>query len=454
MLVFIAVLKWQATCKCRVVHLPISFLIFLQLSAIASGQSPVVSAGSSTTGDHQVERSSGNGSNASTLPITISQAVALAEKNSPILQGATASLRRSEAGIQTAKAYTNPAVEFLAGPQFARPIQTPGVPGSIFHYSASQMIENPGARRTRIKSSELDRDGSRFQLSAVLLSVQAGVKRAFFDVIRRKEQLSFARDNLSLVQDLQRRVQMEVNVGEKGKLELTRANAEFARAQSAVRSADIELSRAQAILKALLGSPSDKEFDPQGSMDEAIQLGPMDDIRSLVLANHPVLALADAQSARAQSLIENERARRVPEPTIYGEYERQPDISFYRFGVNFTVPLWDRRRGPIGEAQAELERSKSFARQQRLEVTAAFERAYDQYQISNQQVDGLESGSLLEAKAAVEAAHAAYRYGERGILEVLDAQRVLQGVRNDLLEARFARQSAVIDLEELGAIHP
>jgi cobalt-zinc-cadmium efflux system outer membrane protein len=82
---------------------------------------------------------------------------------------------------------------------------------------------------------------------------------------------------------------------------------------------------------------------------------------------------------------------------------------------------------------------------------AALERAYDQYQINNQQVEGLQAGSLREAEAAVEAARSAYKFGERGIVEVLDAQRVLQGVRSDLLEALFARRSALIDLEELGA---
>lgn len=402
----------------------------------------------------RADRGVGDASEASMSPITVIEAVALAEKNSPVLKEAAASLKRSEAGIQAAKAYTNPTVEFLGGYQSARPIRTPGVPGGIFHYSASQPIENPAARRSRIRSSELDRDGSRSQLSAVQLSVRADVKRAFYDVLRRKEQLAFARDNLVLVEDLRRRVQMEVQVGEKGKLELTRAEAELARARSAVRGADIQLSNTQAILKALLGSTSDEIFDPQGTLGDAIRIGPLNEIRPQVLNNHPVLAQADAQSARAQSLIANERARRIPEPTVYGEFEHQPDITFYRFGVNLPLPLWDRRKGPIGEARAELERSQAFARQRRLEITAALERAYDQYQISNQQVDGLESGSLREAEAAVEAARAAYKFGERGILEVLDAQRVLQGVRNDLLEARFSRQSAVIDLEELGAIHP
>ncbi len=66
----------------------------------------------------------------------------------------------------------------------------------------------------------------------------------------------------------------------------------------------------------------------------------------------------------------------------------------------------------------------------------------------------LQAGSLHEAESAVDAAQAAYHFGERGIVEVLDAQRVLQSVRDDLLNARFARQSALIDLETLGAVTP
>ena len=44
---------------------------------------------------------------------------------------------------------------------------------------------------------------------------------------------------------------------------------------------------------------------------------------------------------------------------------------------------------------------------------------------------------------------AAYRFGERGILDVLDAQRVLRSVRADLLQARFQLQVARITLLQL-----
>jgi cobalt-zinc-cadmium efflux system outer membrane protein len=179
----------------------------------------------------------------------------------------------------------------------------------------------------------------------------------------------------------------------------------------------------------------------------------LNNLRQQVLENHPALSEANALTTRSRTLVENERARRIPEPVFYGEYERQPDLSYYRFGVTVPLPLWNRRKGPIAEAQADVNRYDALARQRRLEITAALERAYDQYEISNQQVEGLQSGSLREAEAAVQAAQSAYKFGERGIVEVFDAQRVLQGVRSDLLDALFARQSALIDLEELGVTH-
>ena len=43
----------------------------------------------------------------------------------------------------------------------------------------------------------------------------------------------------------------------------------------------------------------------------------------------------------------------------------------------------------------------------------------------------------------------AYQLGERGILEVLDAQRLLRTVRLNYLNAQFDRQAALVDLDEL-----
>jgi outer membrane protein, heavy metal efflux system len=417
-----------------------------QASALPASPTPVTTA-SATPGPPQVRPS------AASTPLTITQALDLAEQNSPLLQEAGASVDRAQAGMQTARAYTNPVFEFLGGNQSARPIPTPGVPGTLMHYSASQLFEIPRERRTRIQASQLDFISNKYRAAGIRLSLHAYVKRAFYDVIRRKEQLANAESNLTLVEDLRRRVRLEVEVGEKGKLELTRAEAETARALAAVRSADIQVANARALLKAAIGSPSEELLDAEGALGDAVRIDSLANLRQQVLANHPALSEINTLATRSRVIVEHERARRIPEPAFYGEYEHQPDLSFYRFGVSIPVPLWDRRKGPIAEAKAEVSRTEALARQRRLEITAALERAYDQYQISNQQVEGLQAGSLREAQAAVDAAQSAYRFGERGIVEVFDAQRVLQGVRGDLLDALYVRQSALIDLEELGVTH-
>lgn len=424
------------------------FLFLLQLSVtnfFAQSAASTAQAGDPNS-------SSATGAIALT-PLQLNEALALAEQNSPQLSEAETAVNRAQAGIQTAKAYTNPSIEFMGGHQAAKPITTPGVPGSTWRYAASQTVEIPKERVARLKTAQFNLIGNRFRRSSVQLSVEADVKRAFFDVIRRKQQLAHAKDNLALVEDLRRRVRLEVEVGEKGKLELTRAEAEMARAQAAVRNADVQLANARALLKAAIGVSSDDVFDAQGALNSVVTLAPLSELRPQVLLNHPALSEAQTLTARSTAAVENERAKRIAAPTFSGEYERQPDITYYRFGVNIPLPLWDKRKGQIAEAQAEVSRSQALARQRQLEVTSALERAYDLYEISNQQVEGLEAGSLREAEAAVEAARNAYKFGERGIVEVLDAQRVLQGVRSDLLDATFARQSALIDLEELGVKH-
>jgi cobalt-zinc-cadmium efflux system outer membrane protein len=49
-------------------------------------------------------------------------------------------------------------------------------------------------------------------------------------------------------------------------------------------------------------------------------------------------------------------------------------------------------------------------------------------------------------------AEAAYRYGERGIIDYLDAQRVLRTTRLDFLNARYELQAAMIEIERLRAV--
>ncbi len=193
-------------------------------------------------------------------PLTLTEALALAEKNSPRLHIAAARSARAAGAMTTAKAYTNPQVEFFAGHQSARDVPFPAVPGPLLHYGVYQTVEIPSEREARKRVANLARVSSDFALASERLAVIANVKRAFYEVLQRKEEIAQARANLSLVEDLRRRGEVEVKVGEKADWELTRAEAELARANFILRSAQIQLANSIALLRVAIAAPADKDL--------------------------------------------------------------------------------------------------------------------------------------------------------------------------------------------------
>ena len=139
-----------------------------------------------------------------------------------------------------------------------------------------------------------------------------------------------------------------------------------------------------------------------------------------------------------------------PQPSLRLEVDMSGPS--YRAGVAIPLPTRNRREGPIAEAVADLRTVNSLAKLRELEILTALEGAYDRYISAGQQVDLFGEGLLREAEAALGAAETAYQLGERGILEVLDAQRVLRSVRLNFLSAQYERQAALVDLDELRAV--
>lgn len=106
----------------------------------ALGQASALPANPGTTSTAATAPNDSQSRPSPTTPLTITQALDLAEQNSPLLQEAGASVERAQASVQSARAYTNPIFEFIGGNQSARPIANPGVPGATLHYSASQLL--------------------------------------------------------------------------------------------------------------------------------------------------------------------------------------------------------------------------------------------------------------------------------------------------------------------------
>src|SRR5262245_947230 len=383
-------------------------------------------------------------------PLTLERALALADEANPRLRAAIAQTEGARAGILTARAYPNPDIEALGGRQTSRSnFMSPE--GTVVALGLNQPIDLPTVRDPRIRAAEAGRQGSEFALAESRLTVRAIVKQAFYDVLRRRAEFELAVENQKLLDEIRRRIEVRVGVGEAPKLELTRAEAEAAVAANAAAAARLRVLQAVAALRAAIGAPLPPDADVVGDIAAVPPLPDVAALREEMLANYPALAQVRAEARRAEARLQTERALRIPQPSLRAGFEQQPDLNKFVVGIGVPIPIWDQRQGPIGEAVAAFQEANANVERRRLELLAALDDAYGRFQIATQSIAAYEGSILKPAEAALRVAEAAYRFGERGFIEVLDAQRVLRAARLEFLAARFEQQTALIAIEQLRA---
>ena len=373
-------------------------------------------------------------------------------RHNPELAAARGQRAFAEAESLTARAYPNPEVELGAGPWRSR---VGGASGSATQLGITQPIDLPSVRTPRIGAAEAGVAAALAGERATRLAIGFLARQAYAEWLRRVEDERGANQNVALLAQIRDRVAARVAVGEAPRFELVRAEAEALAAQNALAAARLRVEEARGTMRRLAGNALPAQFEPTGPApmpaDQAPALALLQDE---VLAAHPALKVLEAERERARLRLEQERALRGPQPSLRLGDSRDPEMRATTVGIAVTVPLWNRREGPIAQAQAGIDLAAAQLERERANLLRELDSAHARFGIAQRQVQTFEAGLLKSAEAALQVAEAAYRFGERSFLEVLDAQRTLRTVRTDYNQARFDRLSAWLDLERLRARDP
>jgi cobalt-zinc-cadmium efflux system outer membrane protein len=384
--------------------------------------------------------------------LTLQDFISLALKYNPGVLASQAQRDAARAGERTASAYPNPTIEAGAGPSLYKD----GREGmdSNYAFGLSQPIDYPALRSFRIRGAQAGTGVAQAGLQAFQITLLADVKAAFYDVIRRQGERQIASEDVTLLEQVRTRVKVRVDTGEAPKYELIKADAELLNAQKTLQGAELRVKQAKAVLSRLVGISLGEDFGVSGELKAPRELPALGDLREEVLARNPVMAQSQAEQVRARAKLNLERELRIPQMAIRAGVDRDPDLQNWRLGLSLVVPVWDRREGPIAEAAAGIAQVDAQAEQRKLGLLRDLDMAYNQYLINLSQVSAYESGLLAQAEAALNVAGAAYRFGERGILDYLDAQRIYRQVRLDYLNTRYDLQKSLIEIERLCASDP
>jgi len=372
-----------------------------------------------------------------------------------LVQAARSQVNIAKAGVVAASAFLNPEVTVTAGPDSNRySLAITGPTSMQRSLTVNQPIENPYMRSARIDASEAGVDASRASLDQVRADLAAQLRVRAYELMLRLEQATIEQGIYDLLENLRNRIAANVERGEIARFELIRAETELQSAANRAQAAHLTAQRARVMLLQLTAGAIPIDFEISGSLKDPILLPPLAELREQVPKVNPEVVRLQAEQERASHRISQEKASVLPQISVL--YTNYQDAQFTSniAGASVRIPIWYRRRGEIDTAIYDSARIRETLEFRRYEISQLFEAAWQALQIAQRRVDLFEGGLIKEAENVVQVAQTAYRFGERGLIEFLDSQRILRGILSDSMQARFELQTAAAEIDRIRAHYP
>jgi cobalt-zinc-cadmium efflux system outer membrane protein len=207
----------------------------------------------------------------------------------------------------------------------------------------------------------------------------------------------------------------------------------------ALRDAEIAYRTACKELAILLGLPDRELID----ITDPVETLPMELNESALLAEiqavSPELrqAYAEVETAKARLKQQYAEAGIDYDTNVKIAYNTETKQNEFSVGVAIPIRLFDRNQGNIQRAKSEL--AASYRNVERLERLLAqrYERQMGEYQVARNRVVSYQE-ILSDAREALDLALAAYRRGEYGSHELLEAEVTFSNVQIEYLDSLYA----------------
>jgi cobalt-zinc-cadmium efflux system outer membrane protein len=333
-------------------------------------------------------------------------------------------------------AYPNPGVTYSReGAGFTEFLQ---VEQSLPVFGARAALSRAGVAATAAAEAEGDA-----RLWALRIDAAAAVAQLIAAHARLDAAQAHTRDVERLIEILRTRERE----GEGSRFDRLRAEQEQGDTRQRATSAAVDVAEARAMVTAML--PPDVTVGRITPVT-APQPAPasVDALMTHAMSTRAELRALQGFADRAEWESVAARRARLPAPTLFGGLKRADDESGRErggvFGVSMSLPLFDMGGREVARWQAERSRVEaervSIEHQIRAEITRASEAfALRQAAVSED--------AEAAADELTQIAEVAYREGEVGILELLDAVRTASRARMRSIELRRDARLAHIALE-------
>ena len=388
---------------------------------------------------------------ATSPPLTLDRALALAGAVGPAIDAASAGIRAAEAGRTVAGYRPNPTIvaetENIAGSGQYRGLRSAETTAGL-----ALPIELGGKRSARIAVA--DANSSRAQIAAAILAadLRLAVTQSYVEAVAAERRLTTAREQAGVAAEALRAASVRVRAGRASPIEQQRADVLRINADAAVERTERLTIVARDNLARRIGEPI------TGSLDVAW----FDQVEGYAppLSREPTgtlaLAAARADVTTAAAQVRLAQSQRVPDVTVSASARRLEatnDVAAV-FGVSIPFPVFNRGSAAVIQASAQRDQAEALRRVAELDAAQALASAEAEVANAATTARAASGPALAAAQEAARIARIGYREGKFGQLDLLDAERTLSQTRTTAIDALAAYRDAQARRDRLATPAP
>jgi outer membrane protein, heavy metal efflux system len=376
--------------------------------------------------------------------LTLGQALAAAEANSPTLRAAAAEVDEAHGRLVGARTYPhNPRVEVEGADRSG-----PGGSTTDRGVGLSQRIEIAGQRGERTAAARAGLAAAEAAHERRRREVRAAVERAFAESVGAAELHEIERVDLDLTQNLLEFEERRLEAGAGTAIEVNLARAAAGRALHGLQQATAAWREARARLAEAAGLDPASPPRAAGSLPAGAEpLPPLGELTARALDERRDLDALRAAGERAERRAELERSLALPDLELgaFAAREEGDDVVGLRAGI--ALPLFDRNQGGIAESRAAVDRAAAELAAAELRVRREVAGAYAHHQAAAEALAALRGLVVSTLGENLELLRRAADAGELSTTDVLLLRRELIDSRREHVEAAGELWRARTELE-------
>jgi cobalt-zinc-cadmium efflux system outer membrane protein len=384
--------------------------------------------------------------------LRLEDALAAVLLRSPELAADAYEVRAREAALLQAGALPNPSVS-LELEDFAGSGEFNGVESAQTTLLLGQLIELGGKRAARIEVARADRDLAAWDYEVRRIDALVRTAGAFVDVLAAQERHRLAEEAVELARSMRGVATRRLRAGIASPADEIRAGVQVDVAEVEREHTEHGLATARQALAALWGGETPRFERAEGEL-ERLPVVPVAAELAQRLEGSPSVARWQAVLAQREALRAKAKSERVPDVTLRAGPRRLsgPEDTALVVGVSLPLPLWNRSRGSIAEAEHRLAKVAAETRTARVRTATELAAARVGLEAASEEASLLRTRVLPGTERAVEVLRRGYEQGRFAQIEVIDAERARLAAREQYLEALTEAHHSAQQIERLTGV--